>query len=419
MGNKSSKQKRKTLREEVESLKTEVALMHSIVETIWSELELETVLGKIIEFIKNYTGADSCLLYLYKPKNKTLELSASSSSTESIKKVNLKLGEGITGWVAANRKLVAIEEKSYEDKRFKFVPNLEEDTYESFLSVPLVFKGKLIGVLNVQRKEPHKYSHNEIRLIEFIAQQVAGAIENARLYSELKEKAQRLEALYEVSKNLANESYLDDFLAAVLSVTSQVVGSRLCVLFLYDSEKEKLSLASVQPSSKEIEVLLKGTLNSRLLQGVFLEKKPKQVFNLDEVNDESLKKLVKEMDLRSLLAVPVVDRKNCLGVLQVYTSYTHAFSVEEVRLVQAFANQIAVAVRASENEDRAIKLERKLHERRVVDKAKAVLIKQFGFTEEKAYEFLRKKSMDLRKTIGEVAESILTLEELKNVDLSK
>lgn len=412
---KTERKKRKSLREQLEQLREELDLLHAITNTIWSEIDLETVLRRIVELVRRHTGADSCLLYLFEKEKGELVLSASSSSVEFNDRVVLKLGEGITGWVAANRKTVAISEKSYSDSRFKLIPNLVEDTYESFLSVPMLFKGKLIGVLNVLYREPHSHSEREIKLVESVAQQVSGVIANARLYRQLKEKAEKLEAFYEISKLLASGYFLDDFLLLILSAVSELINSRFCSLFLFNSEKGKFFVASIQPYSKEIHENLSKCMDSKVLQEVYFSKKPSQHLHLPSEEDRLLECL-SEAGLRSGLFVPLVDRGNCLGVLGVYTAYPHAFGAEEVRLVQSLANHAAIALRSSQIETHAKALERKLNERKAVEKAKGILMEKYGLTEENAYHFLRKKSMDLRKSLGEVAESIITFSEIGGIE---
>lgn len=413
--NKPERKKRKSLREQLAEIREELDLIHAITNTIWSEIDLETVLKRIVELVRSHTGADSCLLYLYEQDRAELVLSAASSSVEVRDRIALKLGEGITGWVAANRKTVAIDEKSYSDSRFKLIPNLIEDTYEAFLSVPMLFKGELIGVLNVLYREPRSHSEREIKLVESVAQQVSGVIASARLYRQLKEKAEKLEAFYEISKILTSGYFIDDFLLLVLSAVSELINSRFCSLFLFNSEKEKFFVASIQPYSKEVYERLSKCMDSEVLQKVYFSKKPSQILNLSSESD-SLLECLAETGLKSGLFIPLVDRGTCLGILGVYTAYPHAFGAEEVRLVQSLANHAAIALRSNQIETRAKALERKLNERKAVEKAKGILMEKYGLNEESAYHFLRKKSMDLRKSLGEVAESIITFSEIGDLE---
>jgi len=161
----------------------ELAILHKIIETISYDLNLEEVLSKIIDTVEEVTKADSCFLYLIDGKDLVMRASQ-NSHPGIIGNIKLKLGEGITGWVAKNKKSVIIPKKAYEDHRFKLFNNLPEDKYEAFLSVPVIYKKATLGVINVQHKKPQEYANSEIKLFETIARAIGGAIENARLFTE-------------------------------------------------------------------------------------------------------------------------------------------------------------------------------------------------------------------------------------------
>jgi uroporphyrinogen-III synthase len=115
-------------------------------------------------------------------------------------RVRIKLGEGVTGWVAEHQAPVALSAHAANDPRFKIFPVLIEDTYEAFLSVPLVNKGKAIGVINVHHREEHQHATVEVATIQFVGEQMGSAIsrslleeENARLAEESAEIKRELE----------------------------------------------------------------------------------------------------------------------------------------------------------------------------------------------------------------------------------
>jgi len=136
------------------------------------------------------TRADSCLIYLFDEVKEELILRASKNPHPGILgRINLKMGEGITGWVAREKKVVAIPEQANKDSRFKFFHNLPEDKFEAFLSVPIIARGELIGVINLQHRKPYHHTSDEINLISTIAEYVGSAIENARLYEETRKKS--------------------------------------------------------------------------------------------------------------------------------------------------------------------------------------------------------------------------------------
>ncbi len=168
-----------------DSKNRELEILSAIVDSIAYNLDLDAVLGQIVEIVHKETLADSIFLYVYDEPSAQVVLRASKNPHPTLLgKVSLNLGEGITGWVAEHKKIVEITENASDDKRFKFFHDIPEDRYEAFLSLPITFQGKLIGVVNIQYKKPKKHTPEQIRLLSTVAKQVGGALENARLVLE-------------------------------------------------------------------------------------------------------------------------------------------------------------------------------------------------------------------------------------------
>jgi len=172
--------------------KQELELLREIIETISYNLDLREVLTRIVKIVSGVTKADSCFLYLLDGNNLVLRASLNPKPME-IGNIKLKTGEGITGWVARNKQTAAIAKEAYSDERFKTVNSLPEDKFEGFLSVPIVYHDKVLGVINVQHSKPRAYSKTEIALFESVAKAVGGAIENASLFSEKEALKEALE----------------------------------------------------------------------------------------------------------------------------------------------------------------------------------------------------------------------------------
>lgn len=170
--------KNKTIRKD-----QELKILQEIIETVSYNLDLNEVLSRIVQIVSGVTKADSCFLYLIDDDHLVLRASL-YPKPHDIGVIMLKMGEGITGWVAKNLKTVALAKEAYRDKRFKFINRLPEDKFEGFLSVPIIYKDKVLGVINVQHSKPRKYSKKEIVLFELVAKATGGAIENALLFSE-------------------------------------------------------------------------------------------------------------------------------------------------------------------------------------------------------------------------------------------
>ena len=159
---------------------------------VFDRLSLDQFLDKIIKLINKIIDVDSCFIYLY--QNKKLTLFASKKPHQNLLgKITLKEGEGITGWVAENKKTVAIKEKAYLDPRFKFFKELPEDRYEAFLSVPIIDKQGLVGVINLQNKKPKVFSKKEKQMVEIFASVIASGLRKVILQQRLGFLEEKLE----------------------------------------------------------------------------------------------------------------------------------------------------------------------------------------------------------------------------------
>lgn len=138
------------------------------------------VLTRVVEFASALVKCDSCLIYVLDDDELVLRASK-NPHPEAVDRLKLRVGQGITGWVAEHNEPVAIPEKAALDPRFQFFNELPEDSYEAFLSVPLMCRGRVMGVINLQHRQRHVYKPRQVRLISTIGFLVGAEIEMARL----------------------------------------------------------------------------------------------------------------------------------------------------------------------------------------------------------------------------------------------
>jgi signal transduction protein with GAF and PtsI domain len=144
------------------------------------EMTLQEVLQGIVSLVVEFMACDSCLVYLC--DGDELVLCASNSEHDAeIGRVRLKLDEGLTGWVARERRLLSISREAYRDPRFKFFGELPEDTFEAFLSAPVIARNRVIGVINVQHRLPHQHTGSEMEVLTTVGEQVGCALALARM----------------------------------------------------------------------------------------------------------------------------------------------------------------------------------------------------------------------------------------------
>ena len=178
-----------------------VGVFHRVSNIVSSHVSLDEMLGEIVGLTVQVTDCDACLVYLIERETAEIVLRASQVPHQvDLGNIRLKVGEGVTGWVVEHHSVVALPANAAADSRFKKFQALVEDTYEAFLSVPLVTGGEVIGVINVHHREPHAHTSDEISLLTFVGEQMGGAItksflseENARLQEETAEMRRQLE----------------------------------------------------------------------------------------------------------------------------------------------------------------------------------------------------------------------------------
>ena len=140
-------------------------------------------LDRVLDFAVEVVKCDSCFIYVLEGDDLVLRASKNPHQ-ELVDRLKLRLGQGITGWVAEHREPVAVFREAYKDPRFRYFTELPEDRYEAFLSVPLLSRGRLVGVMNLQHREPHIHSSRDIRLLSTIGVLAGAEIEVARLETE-------------------------------------------------------------------------------------------------------------------------------------------------------------------------------------------------------------------------------------------
>jgi signal transduction protein with GAF and PtsI domain len=161
----------KDLESRLDHTEQQLRLLQKISRFMVRDMSLGESLQEVVSLVVEFMGSDSCLLYLL--QDRELVLCASNNpQPETIGKVRLRLGEGLTGWVARERRLLTISREAYLDPRFKLFSDLPEDTYEAFLSAPVIVRNRVAGVINVQHREPHFHSGGEMELLTTVGEQV-------------------------------------------------------------------------------------------------------------------------------------------------------------------------------------------------------------------------------------------------------
>jgi signal transduction protein with GAF and PtsI domain len=174
------------------SPKSDIDLLHEIGSRLAAADPFHAVLSRVVDFVSTIVQCDSCFVYVLEDDDLVLRASK-TPHPDVVDRLKLRVGQGITGWVAEHRTPVAVGSHAFDDPRFKTFNELPEDRYEAFLSVPVLSRGKLVGVINLQHRQPHSHTQREIQLISTIGFLVGAEIETARLEIENSQLSERLE----------------------------------------------------------------------------------------------------------------------------------------------------------------------------------------------------------------------------------
>jgi two-component sensor histidine kinase/putative methionine-R-sulfoxide reductase with GAF domain len=211
-------------------------LLTETIAAVNSSLDLEEVLNLVARNVADALGADACFVYLHDERAGDLVLRATHGTgvEEMTRRPRLRIGEGITGWAAAERAPVMLAANAELDPRFKSFPNLPEDRFESILAVPILARDRMEGALNIRTVEPREFTDGEVDLLVAIAGQVAQSIQHARLYADAQRRVEELEALARISEAVSESLYLEESLAAIVQTTMDALSATGAALVLED-----------------------------------------------------------------------------------------------------------------------------------------------------------------------------------------
>lgn len=172
--------KTKDLELRLQRTEQQLRLFQKISRFMVREMSLQEVLRGVVSLVVEYTECDACLVYLL--DGTELVLCASNRPHPStIGKLRMRSSEGLTGWVARERRLLAIPREAYKDTRFKKFGELEEDSFEAFLSAPVIARNRVVGVINVQHRLPHQHTGSEMEVLTTVGEQVGCVLVLARM----------------------------------------------------------------------------------------------------------------------------------------------------------------------------------------------------------------------------------------------
>ena len=334
-----------------------LSLLNEISNVIHSTLDPEEALNLILREAVRVMRASSGSAVLINPTNGLLEIQASQGLPPTARQLRLRVGEGITGWVARTGQSARVSDVR-TDPRYVAI----NSKIRSELAVPLEVQGEVRGVLNVDSSRLDAFSAADQELLQALAVQAAKVIHTTWLYEQLRLKARLFESLVSVGQTINSTLNLDDALRVITREGCQLMEAKMCSLLLLDETRQWLDLkASFGAGDAYLQKPRLGVEES-LLGMVVRRKKPVQVENVQTSSRYQRVEVARREGLVSLLSVPLVFSGEAIGTLSVYTGRFHSFSNEEIRILSALAELSALAIEKARLYERIVDVEEQLRQ---------------------------------------------------------
>src|SRR6185369_3750134 len=332
-------------------------LLYQVSNIIHSTLEPQEALQLIVREAVRLVNASSGSVVLINPTTNFLEIHASWNLPASAGKLKLRVGEGVTGWVARHGKPARVSDVTQDPRYIAARRGVKAE-----LAVPLEVSGETRGVLNVDSDRPDAFSADDQELLQALAVQAAKVIQNTWLYEQLRLKARLLESLAAVSRTINSTLNLDEALRAIARETCDLMRGRMCSLMMLDESREWLDLRASYGAGEAYLKKPRLSVTESALGAVVRLKKPLQLENVQTSTRYQNVEVARREGLISLLSVPLIFAGQAIGTLSVYTAHLYHFSNEEIRILNALAELSAIAIEKARLYERIVDVEEQLRQ---------------------------------------------------------
>ena len=331
--------------------------LYRVSNVIHSTLDPQEALQLIVNEAVKMVGASSGSVVLVNPTSGLLEIQASQGLPAGARDIRLRVGEGITGWVARTGKAARVGDVTQDKRYVAASPRVRSE-----LTVPLEVGGEVRGVLNVDADRKDAFTEEDQDSLESLAREATRVIQNTWLYEQLRLRAQLFESLASVSRTINSTLNLDEALNVVTREACVLMRARMCSLMMLDETGIWLDLRASYGAGTVYTSKPRLSMEESLLGVVVRRKKPVQVSNVQTSTRYQNVDVARREGLVALLSVPLVFAGQAIGTLNVYTGTPYNFSNEEIRILSALAELSAIAIEKARLYERIVDVEEQLRQ---------------------------------------------------------
>jgi phosphoserine phosphatase RsbU/P len=329
-----------------------LALLMEVGEQITSTLDLEVLMVRIAELVKRVIDYKVFAILLLNEKTRELRIRSSVGHPEErVRKLRIKVGEGIVGRAALERKSVVVNDVQSEPSYIESMSSIRSE-----LAVPLILKNRVIGVIDLEADTADFFTDQHVNLLELLASRMAMAIENARLYRRSLRQSQTLQLLNEISRELSSVLVLSELLRKVGTLTKRLVNYHRFSIMLADEQAKTFNAVLSLRQDESIPDKTTVRFGEGIVGAAASSLEP--VVSPDVSRDPRY--ILIYPDTKSEMAVPLIYRGSVIGVVDLESPTVNYFTEDHVRIFSTLAPQIAIAIENARLYERVLRSESRL-----------------------------------------------------------
>src|SRR6202522_3257702 len=311
-------------------------LLLEVADVMATSLDLDTTLRRVAEVVRKVIDYEIFAILLLNEKTQELRFRFQLGYPDDLAdRARIKVGEGVTGKAAELRHAVLVDDVTLDPTYIAAIPNVRSE-----LAVPLIAKNRVIGVIDLEARDPGYFNEEHSRLLTLVASRIAGGIENAQLYTRTTRQARILVLLNEIARELTSILNVDELLNRVAELLRRLIDYQMFSLLLVDSAGEKLQHRFSLRFNENIHLKREVPLG-RGIVGQAAE--TKQAILVPDVKKDS-RYIEANPETRSELAVPLIYKDKVIGVLDLEHTRRGFFTDDHRRTMMTLAAQVAIAI---------------------------------------------------------------------------
>src|SRR5271169_2461224 len=327
-------------------------LLLEVADVLATSLDLDTTLRRVAEVVRKVIDYEIFAILLLNEKTQELRFRFQVGyPPEFAERSRIKVGEGVTGQAAQLRQAVLIDDVTQDPRYIEAVPNVRSE-----LAVPLITKNRVIGVIDIEVREPGYFNEEHRRVLTLVASRMAAGIENAQLYTRTTKQARILLLLNEIARELTSILNLDELLGRIAELLRRLIDFQMFSILLLDSSGEKLEHRFSLRFNENVHVKKEIPLGRGLVGAAA---QSKQAVLVPDVSKDA-RYVQANPETRSELAVPLTYKDKVIGVLDLEHTRRGFFTEEHRRTVTTLAAQVAIAIENARLYEEIARQERRL-----------------------------------------------------------